>query len=234
MLYLERNLIGRQLQSGLDPRSLTPDPCSPCSFRSRIDDLYLALLAPCAEDFLIELTDAGLWDFADESPAFWDPPFRHPLGEERAERFSVRACALAQHHASQRALVPTIIWHAYDGGLDNVGVRHQSVFKLHGRDPLAAGFDDILRAVRNLNEPLLVDRPYVSSPQPPFVEFFRRVIAVITRGDPRAANFDLAYRLAVPGNLFSVIDQTQIDAVDDAPCLRAPVHLLSCSQHLGM
>ena len=88
---------------------------------------------------------------------------------------------------------------ADDGGLDDVGMRHDLVLELDRRDPLAARLDDVLGAVGDLDEALRVDGADVAGAEPAVVKFVRRSIPVVGTGDPRAAHLDLAGGLAVPG-----------------------------------
>src|SRR5262249_37743278 len=106
-------------------------------------------------------------------------------------------------------------------GLEYLGVAHDRVLELDARDPLAAAFDHVLRAVLDLDVPLGVDGGDVAGPEPAVVERLRasRVIVVFA-DDPRTANLDLPHRLAVPrARSARVIDDAKLRARCREPLL---------------
>ncbi len=67
-------------------------------------------------------------------------------------------------------------------------------------DPLAAGLDDVLRAVGDAHVALGVDGHDVAGLEPAVLrEAVLALVAEVRRRDPRAAHLELAHRLAVPG-----------------------------------
>ena len=102
-------------------------------------------------------------------------------------------------------------------------MRHQRILQLDRRNPFAARFDHVFGAVGDLNEAPGVERADIAGSQPAVVKLFRRVVAVITRGDPRAANLYLADRLAVPVANSVAFCNANLNARIDAPGSRAPV-----------
>src|SRR5436853_638385 len=78
--------------------------------------------------------------------------------------------------------------------LGDVGMPHEMVFELDRRDPFAAGFDDVLRAIGDLDETERIDAAHVAGAQPAVVESLRRRVLVVRAGDPGAAHLDLADR----------------------------------------
>src|SRR5438270_11249227 len=113
--------------------------------RCRAHDRESSLRMTRAQDLLVELAHARLRNLLDEGPALGQPPARDAVGEERAQRLRARAAARASDHARDRALVPARVRHADHGSLEDIGMRHERVLELHGRDPLAAGLDHVLR-----------------------------------------------------------------------------------------
>src|ERR1700681_2313147 len=104
---------------------------------------------------------------------------------------------------------------------------HDLVFKVHGRDPLAAGLYDVLRAVGDLGEAAIIQSASVAGAKPAVVEALRRRIFVIRGGDPGTAHLDLADRLAVPRQLVSlVVGDAHLNSGEGASRLRAPFCLL--------
>ena len=78
-------------------------------------------------------------------------------------------------------------------------MRHQLVLQLDRRDPLAAGLDEVLRAVDEAHLAALVHRRHVARAQPAVVgeALGGARVVVVGRGDPVAAGLQLAARRAV-------------------------------------
>ena len=74
--------------------------------------------------------------------------------------------------ASGRSDQP-LVRHRDDRRLRDAVVAHQAVLERDGGDPLAAGLDDVLRAVRDPHEAVGVDRGDVARAQPAVVEALR-------------------------------------------------------------
>ena len=113
--------------------------------------------------------------------------------------------------------------HAYHSSFTHAGVAHQRVFKIDGANPFAAGFDEVLAAVQNLNVALFVDRRDIAGAKPsvgcPAVSGFRRF--KISRSDPWTANFELSGRDAVPRRFTLRAHHSQLDERRGNPLLRA-------------
>ena len=106
-------------------------------------------------------------------------------------------------------------------------MRHQQVFELHRRDPLASRLDDVLRTVGDLHEAAPVDVADITRAQPAVVEFLGRARVVVRRGDPRPTHLDLAHRDAVARHLDTIlIDDAQLHAGHGASRLRPIVHFV--------
>src|SRR4051794_41575114 len=104
---------------------------------------------------------------------------------------------------------------------------HYLVFEVDRGDPLAAGLDDVLRAVGDLGVTAFVHRADVAGAQPAVVEALGRGILIIRCGDPRAAHLDLADRSAVPWQLVAlIVGEPHLDSGKGAAGLRAPLGLL--------
>ena len=87
----------------------------------------------------------------------------------------------------------------------HVRVPDQAVLQLNRGDPLPTGLDDVLGAVGQSDEALLVDTANVAGAQPAGVELGLVASPVIGAGDPRAANFHLADGFAVVGQHLAVV-----------------------------
>src|SRR5260370_17818451 len=89
---------------------------------------------------------------------------------------------------------------ADDAGFLDGGVTHQGVFEIDGADPFAAGLHQILSAVNDLDVTVFIHVGDVARAEPavggPPMRLVRRFI--IARGDPRAADFNLAPLHPVP------------------------------------
>ena len=103
-----------------------------------------------AENLLVELPDARLRYGRHERPAFGYPPFRDSLGKELldvVDECLVGLDALADDEARHRPLIPFRVGHTDHGGLEDRRVSHDHVLEVNRGNPLATGFDDVLRAV---------------------------------------------------------------------------------------
>src|SRR5215831_249587 len=58
--------------------------------------------------------------------------------------------ALLAHHDRERALGPLRIRNADDGGFAHAGMLEDEVLDVERRDPFAAGLDDVLETIRDL------------------------------------------------------------------------------------
>src|SRR5258706_1328084 len=97
---------------------------------------------------------------------------------------------------------------------------HDLIFEIHRRDPFAAGFDDVLRAIGDLNVASSVHSANVAGAQPAVVEALRRGVFIVRGGDPGTADLDLADRLSVPGQLVSrAVGEAHLDAGEGDPRL---------------
>ena len=92
------------------------------------------------------------------------------------------------------------------GGFFHGRVTHQRVFKIHGTDPFATGLDQVLAAIDELDETVLVDVGHVTRAQPAVGRPSMRLLGhiVVRRRDPRAAHFQLANSHAVVRRLRAV------------------------------
>src|SRR5438094_694715 len=92
------------------------------------------------------------------------------------------------------------IRHRDDRGLQHLGMVHDHRLDVDGRDPLAAGLDEVLRAVGDLHVALGIDGCDVARAEPAVggEAVDRLGIVVVGADDPRPAHLDLAHALAVP------------------------------------
>src|SRR5262245_20439837 len=91
---------------------------------------------------------------------------------------------------------------------------HQLVLHIHRADPLAAGFDQVLRAIDDADVTVLVEARDIAGAQPAICSELVRLVrnVVIAAGDEVAANLDLADAVAVPRlHLVAVADDPQVD-----------------------
>ena len=138
------------------------------------------------------------------------------------------------HDGHQRALGPLRVGDGDDGRLEDVGMGHDGVLELDRGDPLAAGLDDVLGAVRDRHVALAVERADVAGAQPAVVELRRVLVLVVRAGDPRATDLELADRLAVVGQHRAVLgDDAHLDAADDPAGLDLVVHVVVARRACG-
>src|SRR5580658_6105481 len=144
----------------------------------------LSVLMPCAQQLLVEFAHAGLGYFFDEGPSLRNPPARDARSEIGAEGDGVDGRAGLAHNAGQRPLVPLFVGNADHRRFKNFGVVDDRILELYGRDPFAAGLDDVLGPVGDADVALPVDDAYIAGAQPSIVKFFGKVGAIIGRRDP--------------------------------------------------
>src|SRR4051812_8968404 len=158
----------------------------------------LALLVPDAQHLLVELADRRLRHLVDEGPVLRQLPLREYLAEEGAKFCRSGGRTFLEHHARERALVPSFVGDADHACLAHIGVRGEPVLEVDRADPFAARLDHVLGAVGDLHESVGRHAAHVTRAQPAIVELFGRGVAVVRAGDPRAPHLDLTDGLAVP------------------------------------
>src|SRR5262249_9029670 len=91
-------------------------------------------------------------------------------------------------------------------------MRRESVFQVNGADPFAAGFDQILGAIGNLNVSFRVDGGDVTRAQPavrgPAICRLRR--AEVAAGNPRPADMQLTHGLAIPWRFAFIVNNANV------------------------
>src|SRR5438034_98610 len=163
----------------------------------------LPALVALAQHFLVELADARLGHRVDDLDVVRQRPLGD-LGPEVVDDLGrIEPRAGLRHDARQRPLDPLRVRHGDDGRLEDLRVRHDHVLEVDARDPLAAGLDQVLRAVGDLHVALGVDRRDVARPEPAvFGEPGGRLrVVVVGAGDPGAAHLELAHARGVPRQL---------------------------------
>ena len=152
--------------------------------------------------------------------------------EEVVQLLGGRGLALAQHDDGERPLLPLLVRDPDHRRLGDGRVAHQRVLERDRRDPLAAGLDHVLRPVLDLDVAARVERDDVAGPEPavvgPAVGLLGRV--VVARRDPRAADLELAHRLAVARDLVPLgIARAELDERQRQALLRDVVERVSSS-----
>src|SRR5271156_4072669 len=149
---------------------------------------------------LKEFTDRRARNLRSEHKWIRQLPLREIRGQKFTQLFRLQRNSFSCDHHSQRPLLPFRARHADDRSFTHARVAHQSIFEIDGANPFAAGFDEVLAAVKDLDVTLLIDRRDIAGAEPsvgcPAIGGFRRF--KITRRDPRPANFQLSGRGAVP------------------------------------
>src|SRR6476620_900677 len=156
-----------------------------------------------AEDLLVELADGGLRDLVDELDPLGNPPLRHALTEVLAHPVGVRVGAGPEDDARARALAPALVGDRDHGGLDHVRVGHHGVLEVHRRDPLAAGLDQVLGAVDELDVGVALELCDVAGAQPAVIgELLARIRGRgVAPCEPRATDLELAAALGVDAEI---------------------------------
>src|SRR5262249_46556704 len=116
--------------------------------------------------------------------------------------------------AGERALTPFRVGHGDDGRLCNARVRHQQVLQVHAAHPFTAALHQVLGAVGDGHEPLLVDRADVTGTQPAVVgELVTwRADLVIRARHEGSTDLDLAHGATIVRWFGTVLGtQSQVD-----------------------
>src|SRR5918993_430937 len=118
-----------------------------------------------------------------------------------------RLLALLQDNERLGTLAPFLVGHRDDGGLHHRRVLGDGLFDLDGRDVLAAGDDDVLVAVPDLDVPVRVPHGDVSGVVPTTLEGLvgRLLVLEVALGDHVAVHHDLAHRLPVARDVVHVL-----------------------------
>ena len=176
-----------------------------------------------AQRRLEELAGGRAGDLVHEDVVVRQPPLGEAGGEVALERVRVRLRAFLQDDDGERAFVPLLVPRGDDRGLAHGRMAHERVLEIDRADPLAAGLDQVLGAVRDLHVALGVDGGDVAGAQPAVVGplVAELVGIVIGGGDPGAPRLHLAHGLAVPGHDALVVHQPHVDEGERGPLLRA-------------
>src|SRR5262245_50624921 len=161
----------------------------------------LGVLGP--DSLLIELADRGLRHRLDEGPPLRQLPPGDRRAEEVAQVLRGDRVALTDHDRRKWTLAPPLVRYADDARLQHGRVGHQRVLQLHRADPLAAGLDDVLGPVGQRQVPVGREHADIAGSQPAVGAELLRVglgVAEVRLRDPRAADLELADRLAVVGH----------------------------------
>src|SRR5271165_223120 len=112
-------------------------------------------------------------------------------------------CTFPQHHRSKRPLLPFRVGNPHHACFPHRRVSHQRIFQVHGTNPLAAGFHQVLGTIYHLHDSVLVNRPHVSGPEPSVVTPLESLVRrfVVLSSHPRASDFHFPRRFAVPRSL---------------------------------
>ena len=118
------------------------------------------------------------------------------VGDDVARR---RAAAFLGDDESLRHLAPLRVGDGDDRDLEDVGVLGDRLLHLDGRDVFAAGDDDVLLAVAELDVAVGVHDGDVARMEPAAAEGLRRRLGIVevARHDVVVAHHHLAHRLAV-------------------------------------
>src|SRR5262249_6884951 len=186
-----------------------------------------------AQYLLVELTDAGPGQRRHEHDLI-----RHRVARDHAlarvvlqARLDLAVAdrrALLAHHDRERALGPLRIRNANDGGFAHAGMLEDEVLDVERRDPFAAGLDDVLETIRDLEVTVGADHADVAGVQPSADPHLLRVdgVAQIALRQPRRPRHDLARRRAVRRHVTHLgIDDPDIDQWNRASCLDAHLDL---------
>ena len=126
----------------------------------------------------------------DEGPLVGQPPAWHVADEVFEQVGRGGSASRFRHDGHQRPFGPLRVGDGDHRGLEHVGMAHHRILELDRRDPLAAGLDDVLGAVRDGHVTLAVERADVAGAEPAVVELRWVLVLVVRARDPRPADLD--------------------------------------------
>src|SRR5262245_1688583 len=151
-----------------------------------------------AQDGLLDLTGRGMGDFVDERDLVGHPPAGDLAAHERQDLVLARGLVLLEHDHQERSLVPFRMLDADHGGLRHRGMADREVLQIDRGDPLAAGLDHVLGAIRHLHIAIAIDGGDVAGVEEALRVEDWPVFPVVGARDAGAAHLEAAEGLAVP------------------------------------
>src|SRR6185437_13003497 len=132
---------------------------------------------------LEQLAGRGMRQPVDEDDVVGNLPLRQLFGQELEERGFRGLRPLAGMDDQKWALLPDRMLDCDDRGLEHVGMRHGEVLDVDRGNPLAAGLDDVLQPVGELDEAVRVDRAHVARAEPAVLVDRSRALALEIAGN---------------------------------------------------
>ena len=120
-----------------------------------------------AQDVLLHLARRGLRQRLDDLERLRHLVAREPRARHLAQVVGRDVGPVAQHDVGLRHLAPELVGHADHGDLDDRGVGGERVLDLDARDVLAAGDDDVLQAVADLDVAVGMHHAEIAGAEPP-------------------------------------------------------------------
>ena len=146
-----------------------------------------------------------------------------PIAREDADL--VERLAFLEGDDQDRPLAPYRMTGRDNGGFQHIRMRDGNVLERDRADPFSAGFDQVLRPVDDLHEPVGVDGGDISSEEPTIrVDGIGVRGPIVTAGEPRAPHQEVAEGFSIPGQLVPIgIDDLHVDTIGAAArCVSRP------------
>src|SRR6516225_3798312 len=169
--------------------------------RSRQDEVLESL----PQRRLLDLAGGGMRNLVDKNNLVRHPPARDLALHERQDLVACRRDVLFEDDDQQWPLVPFWMANADHRRLRDLGVSDRKVLDVDGRDPLAAGLDDVLGAVRDVHIAVAIDGRDVAGIEVAFSIENIIVLPVIGACNGRPTHLEAAERPAIPGQLLAGI-----------------------------
>src|SRR5260370_1561224 len=103
-----------------------------------------------AQPDLHNLSGRGVRQFVEDYDVVWQHPARKALGEKCEQVIALRPAVSPRRHDQQRSLGPARMRDSDYCGFGDVAMGNGGVFEIDRADPLAAGFDDVLTPIHDL------------------------------------------------------------------------------------
>src|SRR5262249_2922055 len=166
------------------------DEIGEVSFRCRSARQRIVFKAFTQRRFL-DFSGCGMGNFVNKDDIVRHPPLGDLTLHEGKDLVSRRGLSFLQHDDEKLPFVPFRMPHAYDGGLEELGLSDSKFCEVNRGNPLPARFDDILSPIGDLHVAETIDGGDVAGIEKSLL--VKEVAAVtfeVGLGDGNAAHFE--------------------------------------------
>ena len=151
--------------------------------------------------------------FVHKQHAVWHPPFNNTFGQICLHHRFVYIGPWLFHGNQNRPLIPFRMCYTDGTCLCNARTSNSNILQFNRANPLAAGLDDVLYAIRNLHGTVRMENRNVAGIKPLIGVNGVCLGLEIALDDPRAPNLQSTRCYAIPGrNIAVLVDDAQFNA----------------------